>query len=79
MEISKMIIEVVQPGNTMGTTKEYETLELTLEAQLGDFSKKEDRFWVIRTDGWSMDSIEELKTLFGKVENIFDDHDSSIY
>ena len=50
------------PGNTLGTTSEYENIEIRLETQLPG----EEPFIVVKTDGWSINEPEELVTLINK-------------
>ncbi len=47
----KMTVELVQDGNTLGTTSGIETLLIRLETQLPG----EDPFIVLETAGWSLD------------------------
>lgn len=64
MEINKIQIEFSQEGNSLGTTDEYETLNLNFEYQLPG----EGPFIVIKTDGWSINESSELKEFINKVE-----------
>lgn len=66
-ELSQVSVEFVQDGNTMGTTSEIETLKISLEFQLGE---KDGPFYVIKTDGWSMDNPSELTELIKRTEKI---------
>lgn len=56
-----------QDGNTLGTTEEYEKLEVTVESQVGDVT--DGPFFVIRTKGWSVDGVFELDDLFKRIKN----------
>jgi len=53
-----------QEGNSMGTTEDTETISIELE-NTGDGC-----FFVLRTTGWSFDSIEELTSLLEHAEGI---------
>jgi len=57
-----------QEGNTLGTTDEYEEIEISLSFQ-GD--EDEGPFYVIKTKtGWSFDDISELKEIIDRVEKV---------
>lgn len=58
-----------QEGNTLGTTNEYEEITITVESTCGSIDK-EGGFFVIKTDGWSVNSISDLKDLFNRVKHI---------
>jgi hypothetical protein len=53
-----------QEGNTLGTTEEYEQIKINLEFQLPE----DDPFIVIRTDGWSIDSLDDIQKLVDRAK-----------
>jgi aspartyl/asparaginyl beta-hydroxylase (cupin superfamily) len=58
-----------QEGNTNGTTSEYEDLNISLESSLRlDFEG--DGFYILRTEGWSIDGVEDLQELFDRIKKI---------
>lgn len=58
-----------QQGNTNGTTSEYEDLDISFESSLGlDFDG--NGFYVLRTEGWSVDGVEDLQELFDRIKKI---------
>ena len=58
-EVGKITKELIQEGNTLGTTDETEVLIIDFEYQLpGD-----EPFMVIKSDGWSIDGAEEFSKL----------------
>lgn len=59
-EVVKSTIVLSQDGNTMGTTGEYETLEIALEYQAPEPGQGQDCFVVLKTEGWSIDDTEDL-------------------
>jgi hypothetical protein len=59
-------------GNTLGTTAAYEGIEIRLETQLPG----EPPFIVIKTDGFSMDSVGELDQLVQRCMRVFNKHNS---
>ena len=64
-QVEKAVFSFSQEGNTLGTTSEYEELEVSIESQL--FMNKEDYFFVLRTNtGWSIDSTEEISEIINK-------------
>lgn len=71
-EISRVSIKFVQDGNTLGTTDYRESLELFLEFQMNE---KEGPFYVIKTDGWSFDNIEEISYLLKRANKIIEKND----
>lgn len=61
--------EFSQVGNTNGTTSEYENLDISFESSLGlDFDG--DGFYVLRTEGWSVDGVEDLQELFDRIKKV---------
>ncbi len=66
----KASFEFTQEGNTLGTTTDYEKLEINVESQEADITKDDEEFYVIKTNGWSIDNIDEFEKLFRKIKNI---------
>lgn len=62
-EFSSASAEFTQDGNTVGTTDELESIRIDLVTQLPG----EEPFIVIRTSGWSINDIGELKILIDRV------------
>ena len=58
-----------QPGNTSGTTDEYEELIVEVEG-IEDVSK--ENFLVIRTNGWSIDEPKELVNILKRVKKMLE-------
>jgi len=69
-ELTKASFVFTQEGNTEGTTSEFEEITIDYEV-IAD----EGGFFVIRTEGWSMDSIEELEELFNRIRKIHNTKD----
>ena len=59
-KINHITVKFEQEGNTLGTTEEYE--ELTIHAEF-QASQEEGPFYVIKTNGWSFDNIQEIQKL----------------
>jgi hypothetical protein len=58
-----------QEGNGNGTTDEFETLTIECESSLG-IDNDEGCFYVLKTDGWSIDSVNDLQELFDRIQKI---------
>ena len=63
--LNKSSFHFTQEGNTEGTTSDFE--EITIDYEVID---DEGGFFVIRTEGWSMDSVEEMEELFNRIRKI---------
>ena len=65
-EVVKVSVELVQDGNTLGTTDETEVLFVDFEYQLpGD-----EPFVVIKSDtGWSFNDLEEFSKLIKTIQD----------
>ena len=64
--LDHITVHLSQEGNTLGTTTEYETVQLDVETQLGCITNGDTCFYVLRTEGWSFDSLEDLRTMLNK-------------
>ena len=60
--LDKIIYQFSQEGNTLGTTSEIEELIVTVENQSGNIIKNEN-FLVIHSNGWSVNSMDEIVDL----------------
>lgn len=70
--LDKVIYKFLQETNTNGSTgssNEDEKLTITMESVCGSLDE-EPGFYVIRTDGWSINDKSELIALFGQIKNI---------
>jgi len=65
--IDRADFHFVQDGNTLGSTEEVEVLEISLQTQLPG----EMPFFVLRTNGWSINDAGELAVLITKCEKFF--------
>ena len=66
-EIRQACVTYSQEGNTMGTTPEYETIDVRLEFPLGE---KDGPFIVLKTKGWSFDDPKELIALMNRTKQV---------
>ena len=55
-----------QEGNCVDRT-DIETIEIRCESSLG-LDRDEGCFYVLKTDGWSIDSVEDLQKLFDRMQ-----------
>jgi hypothetical protein len=58
-----------QEGNGNGTTEETEILTIECEASLG-IDNDEGCFYVLKTEGWSIDNVNELQELFDRIQKV---------
>jgi hypothetical protein len=57
-----------QEGNGNGSTQDLECLTISCESNFG-IDEDKGCYFVLKTDtGWSVDSIDELKALFDRIE-----------
>ena len=72
-EITNVEVQFLQDGNTLGTTSEYEELDIRLEFQLGE---EDGPFYVIKSEtGWSFSDISDLKVLIDRVERVLENNE----
>ncbi len=62
-------VKIWQDGNTVGSTEEIEELTVCLEYQMAEPGKGENCFYVLKTEGWSIDGPEELKPLLEDIRS----------
>lgn len=67
--ISNIDVHYIQDGNTLGTTDELESINISIQFQ-DPWDDADDGFVVIKTDGWSMDDISELDILIKNTRKI---------
>jgi hypothetical protein len=70
--LDQVIYRFMQEPNTNGTTgssSDDESLSITYESVL-DSLDNEPGFYVIRTDGWSINDESELIALFEQIKNV---------
>ena len=58
-----------QLGNCNGSAGDYESLTIDFESSLGlDFD--EGGYFVLKTEGWSIDGVQDLEELFNRIRTI---------
>jgi len=68
-EVTGVKVKFEQEGNTLGTTSEYEEIEISLEFQA---AVEDEPFYVIKTEGWSFDNIGEIEELIKRAKKILE-------
>jgi hypothetical protein len=63
-----------QEGNTKGTTDDIEILTIECESPLG-IDNDEGCFYVLKTDGWSIDNVNDLQELFDRIQKVIEGGD----
>jgi hypothetical protein len=58
-----------QDANCLSDRDEYESLEIEARSSIG-IDRDEDCFFILKTDKWSVGSIEELETLFDRIKKV---------
>ena len=64
-ELNKASFHFTQEGNTEGTTSGIEEITIDYEV-IAD----EGGFFILRTEGWSIDNVEELSELLDRIKKI---------
>ena len=61
-----------QEANCNGATGDREILTIECESSLGiDFDK--GCFYVLKTDGWSIDNVNDLQLLFDRINKVINE------
>lgn len=58
-----------QEGNTNGSTSEFESITINFESSLG-LDDENDGFFVLKTEGWSINGVDELEELFDRIRMV---------
>lgn len=58
-----------QDANCLSDRDEYEFLEIEARSSLG-IDRDNDCFFILKTDKWSIDSIEDLEKLFNRIKKV---------
>lgn len=58
-----------QDANCLTDSDEYEFLEIETKSSLG-IDRDNDCFFILKTDKWSIDSIEDLEKLFDRIKKV---------
>lgn len=58
-----------QDANCLTDADEYEFLEIETKSSLG-IDRDNDCFFILKTNKWSIDSIEDLEKLFDRIKKV---------
>jgi hypothetical protein len=58
-----------QDANCLSDRDEYEFLEIETHSSLG-IDRDKDCFFILKTQKWSVDSIEDLEKLFDRIRQV---------
>ena len=58
-----------QDANCLSDRDEYEFLEIEAHSSIG-IDRDNDCFFVLKTQKWSVDSIEDLEKLFNRIKKV---------
>lgn len=72
--LEKASFEFSQDGNCVDGEEAYEFLTIEVESSLGiDRDDKENYFFVLKTEKWSIDGVEDLQKLFDRIAKTIKD------
>ena len=69
IKLERATFEFSQDANCLSSVDEFETLIIECESDLG-IDRTNECFFVLKTEKWSMDNVEELKLLFDRIEKV---------
>jgi len=58
-----------QLGNCNGSAGDYESLTIDFESSVG-LDLDEGGYFVLKTEGWSIDEVQDLEELFNRIRTI---------
>lgn len=72
--LERASFEFSQDANCVSGSDQYEFLKVDVESSLGiDRDDKGNHFYVLRTEGWSVDGVEDLEKLFKRIKKAIED------
>lgn len=60
-----------QDANCLSDDDEYEFLEIEAKSSLG-IDRDEGCFFILKTDKWSIDGVEDLEKLFNRIKKVIE-------
>jgi len=60
-----------QDANCLSNQDDYEFLEVEMKSSLG-IDRDGGCFFVLKTDKWSIDSVEDLEKLFNRIKKVIE-------
>lgn len=71
--LERASFEFSQDANCI-SEDEYEFLKIDVESSLGiDRDDKGNHFYVLKTEAWSIDGVEDLEKLFNRIKKAIED------
>ena len=67
--LERATFEFSQDGNCISSSDQYESLTIECESSLG-IDRDEGCFYVLKTEKWSVDSEQDLKKLFDRIQKV---------
>ncbi len=67
--LERATFEFSQDGNCISSSDQYESLTIECESSLG-IDRDEECFYVLKTEKWSIDSEQDLKKLFDRIQKV---------
>ena len=73
--LEKASFKFSQDANCLTNEDEYESLEIEAQSSLG-IDRDEGCFFILKTEKWSVDGIEELEKLFDRIRKVVINYES---
>jgi hypothetical protein len=67
--LERATFEFSQDANCLSNPDEFEKLIIECEADLG-IDRINECFFVLKTEGWSIDSVKDLEKLFDRIRKV---------
>jgi hypothetical protein len=70
-KLEKCSFTFSQEANINGTSDDIEILTIECDSSLG-IDNDEGCFYVLKTEGWSIDNVNELQALFDRINKVIE-------
>lgn len=70
--LERASFEFSQNANCLSDNNAAESIEIELVSSLGIDRDENNEFFVIETDGWSLDSAADLEKLFNRIKSVIE-------
>ena len=68
-QLNSASFKFTQKGNCNGSTADYEELIVDFESSIY-LDADNDGYFVLKTEGWSIDEVQDLEELFNRIRKI---------
>jgi hypothetical protein len=75
--LERATFEFSQDGNCISDSDQYEFLTVECESSLG-IDRDGGCFYVLKTEKWSIDSVEDLQKLFDRIQAVIIKKDTNV-